>query len=115
MEADIQPFPLGAFVVDQEINAQLAEKCLEIFKASARESHVLRVVFGATDDTRSASCGEPHRLLPIKQRILKRRQPFDLVDDRRRQADLFQKEELRLDAVDAGGKRTGNDGSAASP
>jgi hypothetical protein len=62
---------------------------LEFIKASPWQAEVAGVVLGTGDDAGSHRRGESERLILIEFGILKRRDPFDLINQRRGQALLF--------------------------
>src|SRR5262249_59055670 len=67
-------------------NVQIRQKLLHIVDAAARQPNVLRIVFGARDDTRLVVCWQSHGLRFVELGILKSRQSEQPVPQSRWQA-----------------------------
>ena len=83
-ESDVQRSASAAFVTEDGLDLQRLEELLHFLKATARQSKMLRMIFGAMDDSRLIVGRQAHRLGPVEFGILKRRQSQQTIAQRRR-------------------------------
>ncbi len=93
--------PVLAFVLHVERNAMPTQEPLEFGPQPSRQGDVLWQVLGAADHAWRQSGRQSHALLLVELGVLERGQPFDLVEQWRRQAGLLHEQPLGKDRTNS--------------
>ncbi|MNZ84679.1 hypothetical protein D3C78_1034430 [compost metagenome] len=81
-ESDFDGIPCEALIMQHQLYLVFTQQCPDVIQASARQGNMLRIVFSTSDDPGLVPHRKAHGLSFVKLRILKCRQPNELVGQR---------------------------------
>jgi hypothetical protein len=107
-KAHIQWFSVAPLITNYRLDLQRLKQFLNILKTASWQGIMLRVILGATDDSRFVVGREAHRLCSIKFGVLKRGNAKKPVAKRRREVLLGDVDLIRENQFHFLRQRAGN-------